>query len=133
MTAFVAAAKATSQMMRRRENRKAAFKVNISGQDFPGPNILRLASLKIHQAIVANTVFILRFQRNQRNKFVVDFCFNAPARAFVGGGYAGLAIVRPAAEWIIAGIDAQSICRRLRFEFNAFGFASSPRSCRLLP
>jgi hypothetical protein len=79
------------------ENHQAAIKIKITGQNFWRSDGV-CGAMKFHYASAAETGFVPQLWRNQRDEFVGDFYPGAPARPFVSGGGAKLAIIRPAAE-----------------------------------
>ena len=71
-------------------------------------------AMKRHDASATKTGLVARHRRNLREEFVWNLYFRAPARAFVGGVGAKLAIVRLAAERTPSGVH----CFRSGVHFN---------------
>jgi hypothetical protein len=109
MTAAVVATITAPQMIRGGENHQPAIKIKVAGQDFWWRNAARLGAMKFHHARPANAGFIPQIRRDLRDEFVGDFYFRAPARPFVGGDGAKLAIIRLTAEWAVSG--TKCFCR----------------------
>ena len=79
-------------MIIRRENHQSVFKIKIAGQNF-GRASTRFAAMKLHHTSAADARLIAQFRRNLCDQLVGNLHFGAPARAFVGGDGAKLAIV----------------------------------------
>ena len=97
MPTITAATISAPQMKRDVENHQAAVKIKIAGQNFRRRDAV-FGAMKFHHADAADAGFIPRFRRNLGDQFFGNFNFSAPARAFVNGNGAKLAIIRLAAE-----------------------------------
>jgi hypothetical protein len=97
MPAIAAATITAPQMKRGGENHQAAVKIKITRQNFRRRGDID-GAMKLHHARAADAGPVLQLRRNACNKFFGDFHLGAPARAFIGGNSAKLAIIRLAAE-----------------------------------
>ncbi len=98
MAAVVAAAIAATLMICRGENHQAIVEVKVAGPDLrPGDPTLP-GTMKFHDALAADAGFVALFRRHAGDEFVRDANGRTPARTFVGGRGAELAIVPPAAQ-----------------------------------
>ncbi len=104
MPAATAAAVAAPQMVGRRKDHHPVFKIKIAGQDFPGSPAALAGTVKLHHAGAAEAGLVLQVSRHLREQGIGNFHFGAPARAFVSGGRAKLAVIGLAAQRALSGL-----------------------------
>src|SRR5688572_9051361 len=98
MATVIAAAIATSLVIRGGEDHQAAVEIKVAGPDlWPGDPTL-LGAMKIHDALATDAGFVAGFGRNLRDQFIRNANRRTPAWTFVNRHGAELAIVRPAAQ-----------------------------------
>jgi hypothetical protein len=113
VAATAVAAITTAKVVFHRENEQAIFIVEISRQISV---FIRRSAVKLHDAITANAGLVSQIRWHFRNQVIRNFHFGAPARAFVSGNRAKLAIVGLAAQRTLPSVERFVMRRRIHFE-----------------
>ena len=113
MATTAVAAITTAKVVFCRENQQAIFIVKISRQISV---LICLSVVKLHDAITANAGLVSQIRWHLRNQVIMNFHCGAPARTFVGGNGAKLAIVGLAAQRTLPRVGRFVMRRRIHFE-----------------
>ena len=99
------------------EDHQTTLKIKIARPDFwHGDAVILIIPVKIRNTILTDTRFVLQLDRNSGDQFIRNLYLGAPARAFVKGDSARLAVVALAAQRAFSRIQGFS---RLSSHFSS--------------